>query len=179
MRRRKFYVSSDIQKTFIIFVSVEIAIITAFFILILFITQTTYTNLLIQYSNPSPEITEQIVNLKKHLIFSLTLLLIGNVFLIGLASLFFSHKIAGPLFRFEKILNQITKGGEIPENFRLREKDFPKKLAKEIEKFFLFLKRKEEQEKERIKKLKELISSSSLSEEIKRKLEEIIGEDKE
>ena len=179
MRRRKFYVSSEIQKTFIIFVSVEIAIITAFFILILFITQTTYTSILIQYSNPSPEITAQLLELKKYFIISLTLLLIGNIFLIGLASLFFSHKIAGPLFRFEKILSQITKGGEIPENFKIRERDFPKKLTEEIEKFFIFLKRKEEHEKERMKKLRELISSSSLSEEMKRKLEEIIEEDKE
>jgi len=45
--------------------------------------------------------------------------------------LFLSHKIAGPLFRFEKELNEIGKG-DLTKTIRLRKKDQCKDLAESL-----------------------------------------------
>lgn len=173
-KRKNFYVSPDIQKTFIIFISVEIAIVTIFFLIVIYFNQITYNNLLLQYINPSPEIVRQISLLKKNLIFSFITLLVGNILLISFSSLFFSHKIGGPLYRLKNILQEINKGALIPDNFKIRKNDLPKSLANEVNNFFFFLKEKEEKRKKKLDELRKLISELPIEEEMQKKMEEIL-----
>ena len=66
-------------------------------------------------------------------------LLCGNIALIAYGSLFFSHKIAGPLFRLQRILKEIRESNNVPDGFKMRSADLPKALAEEIHNFFLCL----------------------------------------
>lgn len=60
-------------------------------------------------------------------------LVIGGTFLV-LASMIGTHRIAGPLFRFEKVLN-IMAEGNLSDTIQLREKDEGKELAAKINDF--------------------------------------------
>ena len=138
-KRRKYYVSRDIQKAFILFISIEIALITIFFLIALYLNQSMYSNLLIQYGNPPSEIIKQSFLVKKFLIIIFGVLLCGNIALIAYGSLFFSHKIAGPLFRLQRILKEIRESNNVPDGFKMRSADLPKALTEEIHNFFLCL----------------------------------------
>ena len=61
------------------------------------------------------------------------LIVIGGVFVL-LASLLLSHRIAGPLFRFESTLENM-KNGYLGNTIHLREKDEGKELAQKINEF--------------------------------------------
>src|SRR3990172_8935037 len=56
------------------------------------------------------------------LLFS-NLIIVGITGIIGIVALILlSHRLAGPLYRFEKVLNDISKG-DLTRRFKLREKD--------------------------------------------------------
>jgi methyl-accepting chemotaxis protein len=61
------------------------------------------------------------------------LLVIGGGFVM-LASLLLSHRIAGPLYRFETTLDNMKKG-HLDNTINLREKDEGKELARKINEF--------------------------------------------
>ena len=61
------------------------------------------------------------------LIFRLALIMVA-VFIL---SVFVSHKMAGPIFKFEKTLRQLNQGDEV-EKIKLRRGDSFKELASEI-----------------------------------------------
>ncbi len=176
MKRKRYYVNRDIQKSFIIFVSAEVGIITLFFLLLLYFNQSLYLNLLFKYTSQSEIIYQQIKSFDKYFKIIAFILLVGNVLFIALASMFFSHKIAGPLYRLEKTIKSIKEGGEIPENFNIRPYDFPKKLASEIQDLFILIKQEEENRKKKIEEIKKVISESKIENDIKKKLEKIIEE---
>lgn len=52
----------------------------------------------------------------------------------------FLHRVAGPLYRIEKILNEIAEGKEI-EPIKLRKKDFYKSLAEAVNKVIEYVNR--------------------------------------
>jgi methyl-accepting chemotaxis protein len=58
------------------------------------------------------------------------LIIIGSVFMM-VASLFLSHRIAGPMFRFESTLDNMKKG-QLDNIIHLRDKDEGKELAHKI-----------------------------------------------
>lgn len=55
------------------------------------------------------------------------------LFLVGLLSLLYSHKIAGPLFRIKKSIDLLAEGKQIPP-IRLRKHDEFKELAESLDK---------------------------------------------
>ena len=70
--------------------------------------------------------------------FFLTMLLLSNLIIVGISAvigiavlIFLSHRIAGPLYRFENILNSIKKG-DLTQRFKLRENDQFVELANSI-----------------------------------------------
>jgi hypothetical protein len=80
--------------------------------------------LIIQLSTNEPD-SEQALNAANHLLylhkrFWPTLLLVA--LLIGLDSIRMSHRIAGPLFRFGRVLEEIRQGG-LPRPIKLRKDD--------------------------------------------------------
>ncbi|MFA4828391.1 MAG: methyl-accepting chemotaxis protein [Thermodesulfovibrionales bacterium] len=70
--------------------------------------------------------------------FFLPMLLLSNIIIVGVTGIigiavliFMSHRIAGPMFRFEKVLDEISKG-DLTYKFKLREGDQFKELEKRI-----------------------------------------------
>lgn len=74
---------------------------------------------------------EVMSDVKYELISRVSLVLFVTVVVIGLFGIFFLHRIAGPVYRFRRVLRNITQG-EIPEEFRLREGDFFGETAEEL-----------------------------------------------
>lgn len=70
--------------------------------------------------------------------FFLPMLLLSNLIIVRISTvigigvlIFLSHRLAGPLYRFENILNTIKKG-DLTQRFKLREKDEFAELANSI-----------------------------------------------
>ena len=70
--------------------------------------------------------------------FFLPMLLLSNLIIVGISAvigiavlIFLSHRLAGPLYRFENILNSIKKG-DLTQRFKLRENDQFVELANSI-----------------------------------------------
>jgi len=70
--------------------------------------------------------------------FFLPMLLLSNLIIVGISAvigiavfIFLSHRIAGPLYRFENILDAIKKG-DLTQRFKLRENDQFVELANSI-----------------------------------------------
>lgn len=70
--------------------------------------------------------------------FFLPMLLLSNLIIVGISAvigigvlIFLSHRLAGPLYRFENILDTIKKG-DLTQRFKLREKDEFVDLANSI-----------------------------------------------
>ena len=70
--------------------------------------------------------------------FFLPMLLLSNLIIVGISAvigiavfIFLSHRIAGPLYRFENILDAIKKG-DLTQRFKLRENDQFAELANSI-----------------------------------------------
>ena len=70
--------------------------------------------------------------------FFLPMLLLSNLIIVGISAvigiavlIFLSHRLAGPLYRFENILDTIKKG-DLTQRFKLREKDQFVELANSI-----------------------------------------------
>ncbi len=70
--------------------------------------------------------------------FFLPMLLLSNLIIVGISAvigiavlIFLSHRIAGPLYRFENILDSIKKG-DLTQRFKLRENDQFVELANSI-----------------------------------------------
>ncbi|MDO9288168.1 MAG: methyl-accepting chemotaxis protein [Thermodesulfovibrionales bacterium] len=70
--------------------------------------------------------------------FFLPMLLLSNIVIVGVTGIigiavliFMSHRIAGPMFRFEKVLDEISKG-DLTYKFKLRQGDQFKELEKRI-----------------------------------------------
>lgn len=76
----------------------------------------------------------------------LIILTAGYVFiaLVLFIALLFSHRIAGPLYRIEKIINNITETGNIDQKIVLRKSDELHELAEALNKMFAVLKDKYE-----------------------------------
>jgi len=54
------------------------------------------------------------------------------ILIITLFSFFISHKIAGPLYRFEKDIKSLAKDGDLTRIFRLRKRDEMQELAEAL-----------------------------------------------
>ena len=70
--------------------------------------------------------------------FFLPMLLVSNIIIVGVTGIigiavliFMSHRIAGPMFRFEKVLDEISKG-DLTYKFKLRQGDQFKELEERI-----------------------------------------------
>jgi len=68
-------------------------------------------------------VPEDLIDLVQHQIFVRTILfLIPAVFVIIAFSIIISHRIAGPLFRIERTIDEVVRGKDV-EYIRLRKKD--------------------------------------------------------
>lgn len=66
------------------------------------------------------------------------LILIASAFMIGGWAFFFSHRIAGPAWKFKKVFRNIAKGG-YESRIKLREGDYLKDLSTEVNAMLTYL----------------------------------------
>lgn len=152
-RRRKYLVKAGLQFRYIG------AILGTVFVIAAVCITTTYFNLLVllgeKLANVYPQgrlmITLQEVNL---VAFYRVLILIPFVALVGLL---LSHRIAGPVFRIEKVLKDVGKGN-LNVSLQLRKKDELKSMADTINDMTAALR---ETEKSNQKLIREVSSVSS------------------
>lgn len=89
-------------------------------------------------STPSPENTLNIDNnplvLLQKILFPHWIFIIITAVILVFIGMLFTHRIAGPLFRFEKSLDNMLSH-KLNDNIRLRNKDEGKKLATQINDF--------------------------------------------
>ena len=78
-----------------------------------------------------------------NLITRASLVLFVTIVVIGLFGIFFLHRIAGPVYRFRRILRSLTEG-EVPEELHLREGDFFRETAEELNRLLQSLRQRRE-----------------------------------
>lgn len=125
-KRRNYFIKQDFQGRFILRFFLTILLSAVIFTLILSIfsahTMTiTYRDSFLRIEKTPKALFYEII--RAH---GLYIFLIGAG--ISILSLFLSHRVAGPLYRFERSVEEITKGN-LSFRIRLRKKDEAKELA--------------------------------------------------
>jgi methyl-accepting chemotaxis protein len=131
-KKRNFFIKKDFQGRMILAIFVSVVGSCVIFIMLfgLFSADT----MTISYSNNSLQMGQTPVMLfKKALTANWVFIVIGGVLLVILAMIG-THRIAGPLFRFEKTLDNMEKGN-LSDIIHLRSKDEGKELADKINNF--------------------------------------------
>ena len=128
-KRRNYFIKKDLQGkyifSFFIFVVAGSIIFTLIFSLLSSNTMT------IVYDNYKLQIGKTPLMLIKEILSAQWIFIVAGGFLVVILSMFLTHRFAGPIFRFEKSIEEMTKGNL---NFRiyLRAKDEGKELAEKI-----------------------------------------------
>jgi len=86
---------------------------------------------------------EVMSDVRYDIIARVSLVLFATIIVIGLFGVFFLHRIAGPVYRFRRTLQQVSKG-EVPEEVRLREGDFFVETAEDLNHLLQFLRERRE-----------------------------------
>ncbi|PIQ86365.1 MAG: hypothetical protein COV74_05055 [Candidatus Omnitrophica bacterium CG11_big_fil_rev_8_21_14_0_20_45_26] len=76
------------------------------------------------------------------LIVRVTLVMFVTILTVALFGIFFLHRVAGPVYRFHQIFLQMSRRGEIPQDVALRQKDFFKDTATELNSVFKTLRQR-------------------------------------
>jgi methyl-accepting chemotaxis protein len=128
-KRRNYFIKKDLQGkyifTFFIFVVAGSIIFTLLFSLLSSDTMT------IVYDDYNLRIGKTPLMLMKEILSAQWIFIVAGGLLVVMLSMFLTHRFAGPIFRFEKSVEEMTKGNL---NFRiyLRAKDEGKDLAEKI-----------------------------------------------
>jgi methyl-accepting chemotaxis protein len=132
IKRRKFFIKKDFQGKLILgcFLFVTGGGLLFNVVLALLSADT----LTISYVNQELQLGQTPFMLLKQVLTANWLLIIVGGGLVMLASLLLSHRIAGPLYRFETTLDQM-KNGCLTTSIHLRDKDQGKDLAQKINEF--------------------------------------------
>ncbi|MBI3754110.1 MAG: methyl-accepting chemotaxis protein [Deltaproteobacteria bacterium] len=128
-RRRNYFIKKkfqfDFAVKFLILIAIEAVLAIGLF---LYVSKGTLTA---GYSGPELTVARTYDFFLPILLFS-NLIIVGATAVAGLVVLIFlSHRIAGPLYRFENILNDLSKG-DLTRRFKLRETDQLLELEKGI-----------------------------------------------
>jgi len=128
-KRRNFFIKKDMQGkymfSFFIFLVAGSIIFTLIFSLLSFNTMT------IVYDNYKLQIGKTPLMLIKEILSAQWIFIVVGGFLFVVLSMFLTHRFAGPIFRFEKSIEEMTKGN-LDFRIHLRAKDEGKELAEKI-----------------------------------------------
>lgn len=89
-----------------------------------------------------------IFDANSQLVVSSILIIFLAVVATGFFGVFFLHRVAGPVYRFGQVLKRISSG-EIPNEVRLRRRDFFKETAEELNKVIQLIKELKQRSPER------------------------------
>lgn len=128
LKRRKYLINRNIQLRYMGMVSVLIAIMCIVSVWTAYVTMwASYSELV----GDHPMLYAKFIEMNRLLLVRFSVVLGAGIFLSILITLFISHRIAGPMYRLEKILGEIA-GGRLPRKANLRKKDEFKELASAI-----------------------------------------------
>jgi len=112
-----------------------------------------------------------IFDANSQLVVSSILIIFIAVIATGFFGVFFLHRVAGPVYRFRKVLERIASG-EIPGEVQLRRSDFFKETAEELNRVIQLLKRVDNTS-QKIDSLLTQIPEQSLPKDLSTKIHEI------
>lgn len=125
-RRRNFFIKKELQGKYIfsvfILVLAGVVLFTAVFGLL------SADTLTVTYKGSNLQVGRTPVVLLKEIVKTSWIFIVAGGFLVVIAAMFLTHRVAGPLFRFEKTLEEMKKGNFNSE-IRLRSKDEAKEVA--------------------------------------------------
>ncbi len=104
------------------------------------------------------------------LIVRITLVLFLTIIAVGTFGIFFLHRVAGPAYRFHQLFKRLRRD-DIPRNVKLRQNDFFKEIAEELNVIFDVL-RKRKDTVESVERLLASVSEQDLSQETRGKIGE-------
>ncbi len=105
------------------------------------------------------------------LIVRVTLVMFVTILSVGLFGVFFLHRVAGPVYRFHQLFRHLNQN-EIPQDFSLRQKDFFKESAAELNLLFKVL-RKRKAAISQVEGILTTISEKAEPQEVRNKIQEI------
>jgi len=107
-RRRNFFIKKELQGkyifSFFIFVLAGAVLFTTVFGLL------SADTLSVTYKDYNLQVGRTPVVLLKEIVKTNWIFIVAGGFLVVIASMFLTHRVAGPLFRFEKTLEEMQKG---------------------------------------------------------------------
>ncbi|MDQ7786788.1 MAG: hypothetical protein RDU01_04200 [Thermodesulfovibrionales bacterium] len=135
-RRRNYFIKKDLQGkyifSFFIFVVLGSILFTAIFS---FLSSDTLT---IVYDNYNVRIGQTPLVLLKEILSAHWIFIVTGGFLVVILSMFLTHRFAGPLYRFEKSVEEMI-GGNFAFQIWLRNKDEGKDLAEKMNRLIMML----------------------------------------
>ena len=134
-RRKVYFINPRFQFKFSLFMGILIVLSNIAYPIIIY----QYIEYLIDFVNSISTFKD--FNLEKERQQVITLLLASSIIyaaLIGILCVFFSHKIAGPLYKLKMFLNGIRQGGPIGE-VHFRKGDYFLEIADEVNKTIAYL----------------------------------------
>lgn len=132
IKRRKYFIKKEYQGKLILKSFLFVAVIGLLFNVVLGMLSA--DSLTISYTNQDLQLGQTPVMLLKQILTANWLLIIlGGGFVI-VAAMLLSHRVVGPLYRFEATLDSMKKG-KLNTVIRLRDKDQGKELATKINDF--------------------------------------------
>ncbi len=133
-RRRNYFVKKDLQGkymfSFFVFVIAGSIIFTLIFSLL------SSDTLTIVYENYNLKIGKTPLMLLKEILSAHWIFIVVGGLAVLILSMFLTHRFAGPIFRFERSIEEITNGN-LNFQIKLREKDEGKELANKINQMIL------------------------------------------
>ena len=125
-RRKNYFINKELQGkyifSFFIFVLVGAVLFTVVFGLL------SADTLTITYKGSNLQVGRTPIVLLKEIVKTNWIFIVAGGFLVVIVSMFLTHRVAGPLYRFERTLEEMKKGNFTSE-IRLRTKDEAKELA--------------------------------------------------
>ena len=128
-KRRNYFIKKDLQGKYIF--SFFIFMVAGSIIFTLILSLLSSDTMTIVYDNYKLRIGKTPLMLMKEILSAQWIFIVAGGFIVVILSMFLTHRFAGPIFRFEKSIEEMTKGNL---NFRvyLRAKDEGKELAEKI-----------------------------------------------
>jgi methyl-accepting chemotaxis protein len=131
-RRRNFFIKKELQGKYIfsvfIFMLAGAVLFTTVFGLL------SADTLTITYKGSNLQVGRTPIVLVKEIVKTNWIFIVAGGLLVVIASIFLTHRVAGPLYRFERTLEEMKKGNFNSE-IRLRSKDEAKEVARMFNEF--------------------------------------------
>ncbi len=167
-RRRRYLIDKPLQLKYTSFIVVLIIMYSACLGYALYSNSRSTSHILLEFVENNPKLISKLNNVDTNLLIKTIIAMIINTLVIAWISIFSTHKVAGPIYRFRKHLSSI-KSGDFSFRTNLRKNDMLADLADEFNQASEHLKRfienditETERFSEKINKLNEAIKKNQI-----------------